>query len=666
MSGSGPKQTWGTALAKVCSKADLPGRFKARSPPAPRYAQIHPIKTGDRMRRLEFIAGLVWAAVAVLVVSIGETSAQPKSSETAAQPKTILFLHSYGLNVQPWAAWSREIQTELNRQSPWPLVIQEQPLVSAGASDATEAKFVEYLATLYAQRPLDLIVAVGTPAAHFVRRHRTDLYPTTPMLLAAVEMRRVEKYTLSEQDAVAGVHLDEGALFKNILRLLPETQTIALISGDSPNARFWVNEQKRILEPLLGNKVRLIFFYEQPFEEILKEIANLPPHSAIFFQMASAMSGDKEPLKRINQVGTAPIFSFDESFFTGAVVGGPMFSSAGVARPTAAAAVRMLGGERASSVEVPVIGFSVPKYDWRQLQRWSISESRLPPGSEILFREPTGWQRYSWQIALTCAVILLQAVLILALLQEHRRRQLAEVQSRQRMAELARVMRFSTAGELTGSIAHEMNQPLGAILTNAETAKAILKSTSPDIAELNEIVDDILRDDRRAGEVIKRMKSLLKKAPFELKSFDLNDLVSETLGVASSLAVGRKVKLNSLITQNALPILGDRIQIQQVILNLVVNGIDSMSETPAENRVINIRTARAKGFAELSVSDRGHGIPEDKLKEVFEPFFTSKTEGMGMGLSIARTIIEVHHGEILAKNREHGGASFRIRLPLVQ
>jgi len=336
------------------------------------------------MRRMEFFIGLVWAAV--LVVSIGETAAQPKPSETAAQPKIILFLHSYGLNVQPWAAWSREIQAELNRQSPWPLLIQEQPLVSAGASDTTEAKFVEYLATLYAHRPPDLIVAVGTPAAHFVRRHRKDLYPTTPMLLAGVEARRVDKSTLSEQDAVAGVHLDEAALFKNILRLLPETQTIALISGNSPNARFWVNEQKRILGPLLGNKIRLIFFYEQPFEEILKEIAKLPPHSAIFFQMllvegASAMSGDKEPLKRIDQVGTAPIFSYDETFFTGAVVGGPMFSSAGVARPTAAAAVRMLGGERASSIEVPVIGFSAPKYDWRQLQRWTISESRLPPES---------------------------------------------------------------------------------------------------------------------------------------------------------------------------------------------------------------------------------------------------------------------------------------------
>ena len=303
-------------------------------------------------------------------------------------------------------------------------------------------------------------------------------------------------------------------------------------------------------------------------------------------------------------------------------------------------------------------------YDWRQLQRWNISESRLPPGSEVLFREPTAWERYSWQIALVVAVILLQAGLISALLHEHRRRQFAEVQSRQRMAELARVMRFSTAGELTGSIAHEINQPLGSILTNAETAKVILKSPSPDIAELKEIVDDILRDDRRAGEVIRRMKSLLKKAPFEPNNFDLNDLVRETIGVLSALAAGRQVRLTSSITPNALPILGDRVQIQQVILNLVVNGIDAMGDMPAESRIIDIRTSRVEKFAELTVSDRGPGIPEDKLKEIFEPFFTSKAEGMGMGLSIARTIIEAHNGLISAKNRDLGGASFRIRLPV--
>ena len=239
-------------------------------------------------------------------------------------------------------------------------------------------------------------------------------------------------------------------------------------------------------------------------------------------------------------------------------------------------------------------------------------------------------------------------------------------------AELAHVARLTTMGELAASIAHEINQPLGAILINAETADAILKSQSPDIAalpaivELKDIVNDILHDDRRAGEVIRRIRSLVTKAPFELKNLDLNDLVRDTVELLTSVAVARKVELVSRIAQDVLPILGDRIQLQQVILNLVVNGIDAMKDTPSENRIVSIRTSCVENFAQLSVSDRGSGIPKDKLKTVFEPFYTNKAGGMGMGLSIARTIIEAHQGLIWAENRDHGGASFRIRLPLVQ
>ena len=610
------------------------------------------------------------AAAVVLVVSIAATAAQDKSGGTAAQSKKVLFLYSFGPSFQPWATWGREICKEMDKQSRWPLDIYEHSIITARNGDAAaDAKFVEYLAALDDQRPPDLIVAFGAPAARFVQRHRADLYPTTPMLLAAVEARRVDQSMLSEQDVVAAVRADYGVLFENILRLLPETKAIAIIIGNSPNERFWADEQQRILGPLLKNKVELIFYNEQPFGAILKEVASLPPHSAIFYEQlavdgAGVGYGDKDPLDRIYEVANAPIFSQDETYFNGKIVGGPMWSLTEGARATAAAALRLLGGEKATAIKVPPIEFSAPKYDWRQLQRWNISESRLPPGSEVLFREPTAWKRYSWQIALITAVILAQAGLISAMLQERRRRQLAEVQARQRMTELARVVRFSTAGELTASIAHEINQPLGAILTNAETAVEILKSQSPDIAELKDIVNDILRDDRRVGEVIQRMRSLLKKAPFELKNIDLNDLVRESVEFLSMLAIGRKVELVSAIKADALPILGDRIQLQQVILNLVVNGIDAMRSTPSGNRVISIRTSRVEEFAELSVSDRGPGIPEDRLKMIFEPFYTSKAGGMGMGLSIVRTIIEAHHGRIWAKNRDHGGASFRIRLPL--
>ena len=397
----------------------------------------------------------------------------------------------------------------------------------------------------------------------------------------------------------------------------------------------------------------------------------LPTHNAIFWLFmnvdgAGVAHESNNALLRLSAVANAPIFSHDGPYFGDGIVGGPMQSVAELSKTTAEVALRILGGEKAVDIKPSFVKPAPPVFDWRQMQRWGISESNLPPGSTVYFREPTVWERYSWQIASIVAVLLIQAGLIMVLLREHRRRQFAEVQSRQRMAELAHVNRFSTAGELTASIAHEINQPLGSILTNAETAEAILNSAEAliIIAELKDIVQDILQDDRRATEVIRRMRALLKKAPFEQKQFDLNEVVQETIRFFSALAIGRNFELVSAISPEALPILGDRIQLQQVILNLVMNGIDAMKDTPSEYRIISIRTSRVENFAELSVSDRGPGIPEDKLKAVFEPFFTSKAEGMGMGLSIARTIIEAHNGSIWAKNRDHGGATFRIRLPL--
>jgi signal transduction histidine kinase len=494
------------------------------------------------------------------------------------------------------------------------------------------------------------------------------------MIFTAVDRRRVNYDHLSENDTVVAVNHDFAAILKTILQVLPDTETVAIVNGVSPNEVFWHGEIQRQLAPFT-NRVVLKWYDELPFADILKDAAKLPPRSVILWHLmnvdaAGVSHEENESLNALASVASAPIFSYDGSFFEGALVGGPMFSVTESSAVTANVANRILSGERAGDIKTQPVEFAAPRFDWRQMQRWGISERSLPPGSIIDFRSPSLWQVYRAQIALVAAIILLQGGLISGLLWERKRRYRAEADARQRMAELAHVNRFSTAGELTASIAHEINQPLGAILTNAETADTILKSQSPDIAalpvivELRDIVKDILHDDQRAGEIIRRMRSLLKKAPFEVRNIDLNDVVRETVEFVSSIAVGRKVELVSVITPNVLRILGDRIQLQQVILNLVVNGIDAMKDTLSENRVISIRTLSVGKFAELSVSDCGPGIPEDKIKEVFEPFFTSKAEGMGMGLSIARTIVEVHNGRIWAEN-EPGGASFRIRLPLV-
>jgi signal transduction histidine kinase len=207
---------------------------------------------------------------------------------------------------------------------------------------------------------------------------------------------------------------------------------------------------------------------------------------------------------------------------------------------------------------------------------------------------------------------------------------------------------------------------LGSILVNTETAALMLESPSLDAAELKEILSDIKRDNHRASEVIRRLRSLLKRVPFEAKEVDLNDAVVDTMDLVSGFLHAQEVSLVSAVAPGLLPVRGDRIQLQQVVLNLIVNAADAMAHLDASQRKIVVRTARDGDLAEVEIVDNGPGIPPEKLGEVFEPFYTSKPSGMGMGLSIARTIVEAHDGGISARNEAGQGACFRITLPLAR
>jgi len=594
-----------------------------------------------------------------------------QTSFAAAEPKTVLILNSYGQNFKPWSDYSKALRQELQRRSPWRLIIQDFSVITARAEEQNaEYQFVDYLRALFVHRSPDLIVAFGDPGAAFAQTHRKELFPGVPLILAAIEERRVQSLALTENDAVVSVQQNIPVLFGNILRLLPSTKTVAVVIGDSPNERYWTLQMERELESL-KSRVRFIFYNELSFDEILRHAASLPPNSAIFWvqpqvdALGAVHEGDRA-LKELSTAANAPIFSFDDAFFSGEIVGGPMTSVSVATRITTNVALRILGGEKPATITTPVLQYGPAKYDWRQLQRWGISESLLPPGSEIQFREATAWEKYRREIVLVASILLIQAVLIGWLFLEHQRRREAELQSKKQMSEIAHVTRFSMAGELTASITHELNQPLAAILTNAETLELLVKSPSPDMSEIAEIASDIRRDDQRASGVIARLRSLLKKRPYQTSNLDLNEVVGEAVQLLSGLVVARQVELRSFLCSTPLPIEGDRVQLQQVVLNLVVNAMDAMSAVPPAERRVTVETARQVEFAEISVGDTGPGIQAEDLKKVFEPFYSTKEQGMGMGLSIARTIIDVHSGRIFISvhNRAGTGALFRVTLPL--
>jgi two-component system, LuxR family, sensor kinase FixL len=246
-------------------------------------------------------------------------------------------------------------------------------------------------------------------------------------------------------------------------------------------------------------------------------------------------------------------------------------------------------------------------------------------------------------------------------------RKQAEAELRRLQSEVAHVSRVSTMGQLSTALAHELNQPLGAILSNAEAAEMLLDADPPALGQVREILADIRKDDERAGEVIRRMRTLLRKRELEMQPLELGDLVRNVLRLVSGDAAMRKVTVRAEIDSPSLPIRGDRVHLQQVLLNLLVNGLDAVAGNQPEERCVRVQAGRNRiGEIEVSVRDNGPGIPADQLARLFEPFFTTKPDGMGMGISIARTIVQAHNGHIWAENNPDGGATFRFTLPAAE
>lgn len=234
-------------------------------------------------------------------------------------------------------------------------------------------------------------------------------------------------------------------------------------------------------------------------------------------------------------------------------------------------------------------------------------------------------------------------------------------------SQLAHVARVATMGELTAALAHELNQPLTAILSNAQAALRFLDREAPDVGEVREILQDIVADDKRAGETMHRIRRLVKRDSSRFERLDVNRLVEEVLALTRSDLVMKQLKIITQLTPDLPAVQGDAVQLQQIILNLVMNACQALQDMDAGERRVLITTGYTDNRAiEISVADSGPGIDEQMLEQIFEPFFTTKDDGLGMGLAINRTIIEAHRGRLWADNGTEQGAVFHVTLPVAR
>jgi signal transduction histidine kinase len=589
-----------------------------------------------------------------------------------AAPQRVLFLHSYGPYFAPWSAVSGRFREELIKQSPHAIDLYEASLETARLPHSPdEAPFVEYLRSLFFERDPNLVVAMGAPAARFVQRYRAQLFASTPLLITGTDVRFVEAAKLTTNDTVVPSRLDLAQLIENILNVLPDTTNVAVAIGASPLERAWVEELRRSWQPF-ANRVTFEWLNELPLEDMIQQVARRPRHGAILYAGvrvdANAVPQEEDRVfARLRQAANAPMFGYADINFGHGIVGGPHVSTQDIGREAAKVAIRILRGELPSTIQTSPFGLQAPVYDWRELQRWNISEARLPPGNSVEFREPTAWEKYRWQMAAAVLAFAIQGAMITWLLTERQARRSAEVDARNRLAEVIHLNRSAEAGALSASFAHELSQPLEAIMLNASAGEHLLNARVANVDQVKEILADIREADQHAVDIVQHLRKLVKrKSELDLQEFDLNTVIANAVQILAPESKKRNIAVFVNGDRRAFPVRADPIHVQQVILNLATNGMDAMQDAAAGGRALTIQAASVgEACVQVSVSDAGTGIPDHKLGEIFDTFYTTKEHGTGLGLSIARTIVETYGGKIWAENRAEGGATFRFTLPLL-
>ncbi len=391
---------------------------------------INPLTTAvqDPARRAALrAAGLAFAAAAGLAGSPRSLAGPPA--------KRVLIVHSFGRDFAPYDVVIATFKRELASRSARPVVFLEAALDAGRAIDAQEeAAFAAYLAARFERPAPDLIVGSAAPASRFLMRRREAIFPGVPMLLTAIDARNVPRAALEPGDAVTATELDLPRAFADVLRLLPRTRTIAVVLGATPLERFWRREVERETA-FLADRVQFVWFDDLSLVQMKQRVAALPPHSVVFYGLlivdAAGVPHERlEALGELKAASNAPIFAVFENELGRGVIGGAYLSQSRAGRAAAQAALRMWAAPPHAPPFVESFGMQGPAYDWRELQRWGIAESMLPPDSEIRFRPPPPWVEYRKEIAVAASVILAQAALIAALLVQRQRRLRAQREAR--------------------------------------------------------------------------------------------------------------------------------------------------------------------------------------------------------------------------------------------
>jgi len=584
-------------------------------------------------------------------------------------PWRILVILGGDLSLPSAQLHERSFRTALQAVAPGPVTFFVES-IDAQRFDARslEPETVALLAKKYRQQPVDLIIATGDGTLDFVHRNHAALWPGTPVMFSAVSSALISADSPIHNYPYLTWKLDVQGTLEMVRALQPEATRLVVIGGTSRFDQMQVDEVMAVAR--LQNHWATEVWNTFTIDTLREKLAGTPAQTAVLYTtMFRDASGlplfPADALQRMASGSGAPVYGMYATYMGRGVVAGRFIDYQEMGHRAAKTAVQILTGTPLDTQSLQETIKAHCLADYQQLQAYKLQSGALPADCQIRNMPRNLWTQYRELVVAGLAVILLQAVTIGALLQQRRRLRLAEMRGSQQRDELSRAMRFAAMGELTASIAHEINQPLGAILNNAKTAEMLLAQGADTPQEMRAILTDIRRDNERAHAVIQRLRRLLSKGEAAHGPVHLHATIQESLAILKPEALRRGIAMELDLSAPTDRLSGDSVQLQQVLINLALNAMDAMANTGLGQRLLALATCHHAGQLQLQVRDTGAGIAESAMATIFDSFYTTKSDGMGLGLPIVRTIVQAHHGTVSVDSRPGQGTTFTLRFPLL-
>ena len=594
-----------------------------------------------------------------------------QDADPELKPKQVLALFVFKQGL-PWTNRVEEsMRAALKTKSNYPIKLNVEHADQARFPEkAYRSKIIDLYRYKYSKQKMDLVIGVGEESVSLLLEHGKELFGDVPMVLITTKYFNLPPGRMTPNMMHYTWGFDFVKTGKIIQDLLPKTKHLYVISGTSSTDKQLTHLAGEALSESEG-RFTIHYLDDFSFEDLLLKVTQLPEDSAIFFlSLFRDVNGEsfvpRDILPAIAEKANAPTFGIVDLYLGHGIVGGNLLSADSQGKKYIEIIDKILKGESLTNWTYEK-NANQAIFDWRQLKRWSIDEDRLPAGSIIRYREASLWLDHKWEIVGIFLIICIQALALLALIVQHRRRCRAEEESQRLRDECAHISRVMSMGEIAASLAHELNQPLSAIRSYAQAAQRFLANDPAEPEEACRALAGIVVGNRRAEEVIKRIRMALKKEPFNRVRLNVKEVIQEVIMLLNSKARDQNILLRLELAADLPPVLGDHIQLQQVLFNLIINAIEAMGDKGNGYREIVVLAVRVKSdFVTLSVRDSGVGIDEKEGEILFDTFYTTKTEGMGMGLSISRSIIEEHGGRLWATRNLDKGSTFSFTVPIYE